>query len=197
MIEDVYWAADHLTMDETGISDVYAISVGIPGDKLIINQPTDEEPEKKTEIKTDNGDTIVITEYIIGDTSDEIFEYQKILYSLGFMTKEPTKQLTEEVQTGIKTYQAMKGLEQTGNLDRSTIISLVAEDLKFELGDTSPVLKAYQEILVKQNLLKQEEVSGTFDEKTETAVKEFQKANGLEENGKIDAKTMKALDALR
>ncbi len=196
VIEDVYSAADHLSMDEAGISDVYAISVGIPRETFFPDQASDEE-EKKVEIKTESGETIVITEYIIGDISDEILDYQKILYNLGFMTVEPSKQLTEEVQTAIKTYQAMKGLDQTGNLDRSTIISLVAEDVKFEKGDTSPVLKAYQEILVKEKLLKEEEVSGSFDDKTETAIKEFQKANNLEENGKIDAKTMKALDALR
>ena len=196
VIEDVYSAADHLSMDEAGISDVYAISVGIPGEKFPLDQESGEK-EKKVEIKTDSGDVIVITEYTIGDISDEILDFQKILYNLGFMTVEPSKQLTEEVQTAIKTYQAMKGLDQTGNLDRSTIISLVAEDVKFEKGDTSPVLKAYQEILVKENLLKEEDVSGSFDEKTETAIKEFQKANNLQENGKIDAKTMKALDALR
>ncbi len=196
VIEDVYSAADHLSMDEAGISDVYAISVGIPGEKFSFDEEVDEE-EKKVEIKTDSGDTIVITEYTIGDISDEILDFQKILYNLGFMTVEPSNQLTEEVQTAIKTYQAMKGLEQSGNLDRSTIISLVAEDVKFEKGDSSPVLKAYQEILVKQNLLKEEDVSGSFDEKTETAIKEFQKTNNLQENGKIDAKTMKALDALR
>lgn len=196
VIEDVYSAADHLSMDEAGISDVYAISVGIPGEKFPLEEESGEK-EKKVEIKTDSGDVIVITEYTIGDISDEILDFQKILYNLGFMTVEPSKQLTEEVQTAIKTYQAMKGLDQTGNFDRSTIISLVAEDVKFELGDTSPVLKAYQEILVKENLLKEEDVSGNFDEKTETAIKEFQKANNLQENGKIDAKTMKALDALR
>ena len=196
VIEDVYSAADHLSMDEAGISDVYAISVGIPGEKFPLEEESGEK-EKKVEIKTDSGDVIVITEYTIGDISDEILDFQKILYNLGFMTVEPSKQLTEEVQTAIKTYQAMKGLDQTGNFDRSTIISLVAEDVKFELGDTSPVLKAYHEILVKENLLKEEDVSGNFDEKTETAIKEFQKANNLQENGKIDAKTMKALDALR
>ena len=47
------------------------------------------------------------------------------------------------------------------------------------------------------NYLDAAEANGNFGESTETAVLAFQKANGLEETGKIDSKTMDALDALR
>jgi peptidoglycan hydrolase-like protein with peptidoglycan-binding domain len=171
--------------------------VGIEPANLTINADTKDEDQKTSEIKTDDGTTIVITEYALGDTNDEILEYQQILYSLGFLISQPSNQLTEEVQTAIKTYQAMKGLEQSGKLDRSTIISLVAEDIKFEKGDSGKVLQTYQQILVAQKYLAAESATGTFDEATETAVKAFQKANGLTETGKMDAKTIKALDALR
>ncbi|MDK2941389.1 peptidoglycan-binding protein [Acetobacterium carbinolicum] len=197
VIEDVYSAADQLSMEEKGISDVYSIAVGMKPAKLTVNKDKTDEDQKTTEIKTDDGTTIVITEYKLGDTNDEIQEYQQILYSLGFLISQPSNQLTEDVQTALKTYQAMKGLEQTGNLDRSTIISLVAEDIKFEKGDSGKVLQTYQQILVAQNYLAAESATGTFDDATETAVKAFQKANGLTENGKMDAKTVKALDALR
>jgi peptidoglycan hydrolase-like protein with peptidoglycan-binding domain len=197
IIEDVYSAAEHLTMDAAGISEVYAISIGMPATTLNTAQDEEESDDQTAEIETDDGDTIVINEYVLGDTSSEILEYQQILYNLGFMTVSPSSQLTEEVQTAIKTYQAMKGLDQTGELDRSTIISLLAEEVKFERGDTSQVLKTYQEILVAQNYLDAAEADGNFGESTETAVLAFQKANGLEETGKIDSKTMDALDALR
>jgi peptidoglycan hydrolase-like protein with peptidoglycan-binding domain len=197
VIEDVYSAADQLSMEEKGISDVFSIAVGIEPANLTINADTKDEDQKTSEIKTDDGTTIVITEYALGDTNDEILEYQQILYSLGFLISQPSNQLTEEVQTAIKTYQAMKGLEQSGKLDRSTIISLVAEDIKFEKGDSGKVLQTYQQILVAQKYLAAESATGTFDEATETAVKAFQKANGLTETGKMDAKTIKALDALR
>lgn len=197
VIEDVYSAADQLSMEEKGISDVYSIAVGMKPANLTINADKADEDQKTTEIKTDDGTTIVITEYSLGDTNEEILEYQQILYSLGFLISQPSNQLTEEVQTAIKTYQAMKGLDQTGKLDRSTIISLVAEDIKFEKGDSGKVLQTYQQILVAQKYLAAESATGTFDEATEIAVKAFQKANGLSETGKIDAKTIKALDALR
>ncbi len=197
VIEDVYSAADQLSMEEHGISDVYSIAVGMEPANLTINADTTDEDQKTTEIKTDDGTTIVITEYALGDTNDEILEYQQILYSLGFLISQPSNQITEEVQTAIKTYQAMKGLEQSGKLDRSTIISLVAEDIKFEKGDSGKVLQTYQQILVAQKYLAAEAATGTFDDATETAVKAFQKANGLTETGKMDAKTIKALDALR
>jgi peptidoglycan hydrolase-like protein with peptidoglycan-binding domain len=197
VIEDVYSAADQLSIEEHGISDVYSIAVGMEPANLTINTDQTQTEDKTTEIKTEDGTTIVITEYALGDTNDEILEYQQILYSLGFLISQPSNKLTEEVQTAIKTYQAMKGLEQSGKLDRSTIISLVAEDIKFEKGDSGKVLQTYQQILVAQKYLAAESATGTFDDATETAVKAFQKANSLTETGKMDAKTIKALDALR
>lgn len=197
VIEDVYSAADQLSMEEQGIADVFSIAVGMkPGNSTIKTNQTDEN-DKTIEIQTEDGNTIVITEYSLGDTNDEILDYQRILYSLGFLINQPTNQITEDVQTAIKTYQAMKGLDQTGKLDRSTIISLVAEDVKFEKGDSGKVLQTYQQILVNQKYLAPESATGTFDDATVAAVKAFQKAKGLTENGKIDANTMKALDALR
>ncbi|WKY49109.1 peptidoglycan-binding domain-containing protein [Eubacteriaceae bacterium ES3] len=197
IIEDVYSAADHLTMDVAGISEVYAISIGIPDAGLNIAAEDEESDDQTAEVETDSGDTIVINEYVLGDTSSEILEYQQILYNLGFMTVEPSSTFTEEVQTAVKTYQAMKGLDQSGEFDRSTIISLLAEEIKFERGDSSQVLQTYQEILVEQNYLDEADANGIFGESTETAVMTFQKDNGLEETGKIDSKTMEALDALR
>jgi peptidoglycan hydrolase-like protein with peptidoglycan-binding domain len=197
VIEDVYSAADQLSMSEKGISDIYSIAVGMSPQDLNISGSDDSNNNKTTEIKTEDGNTIVITEYSLGDTSQEILDYQKILYSLGFLVNEPTNNFTDEVQTAVKTYQAMKGLEQTGKLDRSTIISLVAEDIKLEKGDSGKVVQTYQKVLVSKNYLAADKATGTFDDATEAAVKSFQKANGLPETGKIDASTMKALDALR
>lgn len=197
VIEDVYSAADQLSMEEKGISDVFSIAIGVKPTNIVTNTGKTNGDEKTSEIKTDDGTTIVINEYSLGDTNDEILDYQQILYSLGFLISPPSNQLTEEVQTAIKTYQAMKGLDQTGKLDRSTIISLVAENVKFEKGDSGKVLQTYQQILVNQKYLAAESANGTFDDKTEAAVKSFQKDKGLNETGKIDAKTMKALDALR
>jgi peptidoglycan hydrolase-like protein with peptidoglycan-binding domain len=199
VIEDVYSAADQLTINEQGIADVYAIAVGMEPTNVAITNTNkkDDTDSKKSEITTADGTTVVITEYALGDTNDEIKDYTQILYSLGFLSSQPTNQVTEEVQTALKTYQAMKGLEQTGKLDRSTIISLVAEDVKFQKGDSGKMVQNYQQILVNNQYLAADKATGTFDDATEAAVKAFQKANGLTENGKIDAKTMKALDALK
>lgn len=198
VIEDVYSAADQLTINEQGISDVYSIAIGrTPSNVAINNGNKDDSDNKTSEIKTSDGTTIVITEYALGDTNDEIRDYTQILYSLGFLSSQPTNQITEEVQTALKTYQAMKGLEQTGKLDRSTIISLVAEDIKYEKGDSGKMVQSYQQILVDNQYLTADKATGTFDDATEAAVKAFQKAKGLTETGKIDANTMKALDALK
>ncbi|KNZ40789.1 peptidoglycan-binding domain-containing protein [Acetobacterium bakii] len=192
VVEDVYAAADQISMEPQGIAEVYAINIGAK-----TNSNTQAEEEKTSEITTEDGQTIVITEYSVGETSEEILEYQQILYTLGFMINQPSTQFTEEVQTALKTYQAMKGLETTGKFDRSTIISLVAENIKFEKGDSSQLLQTYQTILVNQGYLAESEANGNFGDTTEAAVIAFQKASGLTETGKIDSNTLKALDALR
>lgn len=192
VVEDVYAVADRLSMEPEGIAEVYAINIGAKARENVVVKE-----EETNEIKTEDGRTIVVNEYKLGDTNDEILEYGQILYALKFMINPPTNQLTEEMQTAIKTYQSMKGLEGTGNLDRSTIISLVAENVKFEKGDSSKLLQTYQEILVKNNYLPQGEANGTFGDSTESAVKAFQKANALPETGQIDTATLKALDELR
>ncbi|MBK5245351.1 MAG: peptidoglycan-binding protein, partial [Eubacteriaceae bacterium] len=171
---------------------VYAINIGAK-----TNSNNQAAEQKTTQITTEDGLTVVITEYSVGETSDEILEYEQILYDGGFMATKPSTQFTEEVQTALKTYQAMRGLDVTGKLDRSTIISLISENIKFEKGDSSQVLKTYQQILVDQKYLAEADANGTFGDTTEAAVKAFQKANGLTETGKIDANTLKALDALR
>lgn len=192
VVQDVYAAANKISMKPEGVEQVYAINIGAR-----TNSNNQAENEKNTEITTEDGRTINITEYAVGDTSDEILEYEQILYDLGFMINKPSTAFTEEVQTALKTYQAMRGLEVTGKLDRSTIISLVAENIKFEKGDSSQLLQTYQKILVAQKYLAEDDADGTFGDTTEAAVKAFQKANGLTETGKIDANTIKALDALR
>lgn len=192
VVEDVYAAADQISMQPQGVADVYAINIGAK-----TNSNNQAAEQKTTQITTEDGLTVVITEYSVGETSDEILEYEQILYDGGFMATKPSTQFTEEVQTALKTYQAMRGLDVTGKLDRSTIISLISENIKFEKGDSSQLLKTYQQILVDQKYLAEADANGTFGDTTEAAVKAFQKANGLTETGKIDANTLKALDALR
>lgn len=115
VIEDVYSGCGSVDHDRKGISDVYSIAVGMEPEMLTINNGEAESEDKTTEIKTDDGTTIVITEYTLGDKNEEILEYQQILYSLGFLISQPSSELTEEVQTAIKTYQAMKGLSKPGS----------------------------------------------------------------------------------
>jgi len=192
VVEDVYAAADQISMKPDGVAEVYTINIG---SKTNSNAQADD--QKTTEITTADGTTVVVTEYSVGETSDEILEYEQILYDGGFMVTKPSTQFTEEVSTALKTYQAMRSLEATGKFDRATIISLISENIKFEKGDSGQQIKAYQEILVVQKYLAATDANGTFGDTTVTAVKAFQKASGLTETGKMDAKTLKVLDTLR
>ena len=60
---------------------------------------------------------------------------------------------------------------------------------KYKKGDTGTAVKRIQKHL-KHTGYYTGELSGTFDDATETAVKAFQKANGLTETGIVDYKTL-------
>ena len=70
VVQDVYAAANKISMKPEGVEQVYAINIGAR-----TNSNNQAENEKNTEITTEDGRTINITEYAVGDTSDEILEY--------------------------------------------------------------------------------------------------------------------------
>ncbi|MBK5245594.1 MAG: hypothetical protein JJE18_11410, partial [Eubacteriaceae bacterium] len=67
VVEDVYAAADQISMQPQGVADVYAINIGAK-----TNSNNQAAEQKTTQITTEDGLTVVITEYSVGETSDEI-----------------------------------------------------------------------------------------------------------------------------
>ena len=63
----------------------------------------------------------------------------------------------------------------------------------YENGDTGEKVKEFQEMLFNLEYLKSNP-DGSFGPKTEEALKKFQKAGNIEESGKLDVETQKALE---
>ncbi|HHT50660.1 MAG TPA: LysM peptidoglycan-binding domain-containing protein [Eubacteriaceae bacterium] len=63
----------------------------------------------------------------------------------------------------------------------------------FEIGDSGEKIKEFQEILYKLKYIKSNP-DGIFGPVTEKALKKFQKTEGLEETGRLDGETQKALE---
>ena len=120
-----------------------------------------------------------------------------------------------DTRQSLMDFQASKGLPQTGVADqalwellyatyrtsvaehsppaRMEIFPLIPTDAQFKLGDQGFVITALQwmlqELERKFGFLLPIEVTGKFDQATESALLDFQKQNGLKPNGILDRMT--------
>lgn len=127
-----------------------------------------------------------------------VAELQERLMVLGFMDNdEPTEFYGEITQQAVKTYQRQNDLAQDGIVGPSTLISIMSADAKYyaaKIGDAGVDISRIQTRLYQLGYLPAEDlITGSFDEKTEEAVKKMQNVNSLEEDGKVGQKSMNLL----
>ncbi|MBE7452130.1 MAG: peptidoglycan-binding protein [Kofleriaceae bacterium] len=79
--------------------------------------------------------------------------------------------------------------------DDAALVKVARKKSKLAKGDAGIHVTKVQQALAELGHLDGKEVSGTFDDATTAAVKAFQGARGLTASGKVDAATMRALDA--
>ena len=108
----------------------------------------------------------------------------------------------DATEAAVKEYQSTSGLEVTGIVDKAmkdvvysekALRSPEADNLK--LGFVGDDVKALQMKLAKLDLYKST-ATGTFDEATERAVKDFEEQNGLRVTGVADLTVRIAIDAV-
>ncbi len=106
-------------------------------------------------------------------------------------------------QSALKTYQATRGIGQTGRVDETTAHTLGSTGGAASTG-TSPLVglkygslgntvKQLQEALIKAGVTVRGGADGIFGPATINAVKEFQKSQGIDATGTVDAATASAL----
>lgn len=161
-------------------------------DDIIVAPPPETEPTKEPDSSLLGGRA-----YEKGDENAYILEAQKALMELGYMdSDEPTEYFGSHTLEALTTFQRHNGLEADGVLGETTYALLTTGDPKefvMQAGDEGDNVESVQDRLYELGYLDRGSRTGTFGEKTEAAVKEFQQSNGLTADGKVGEKTMQKL----
>ena len=130
-------------------------------------------------------------EYIrIGTRSWIVKDLQARLMELGFMDNdEPSEYYGEVTQAAVKIYQRQNHLAQDGIVGAETLAAILDENAHYytaQHGDSgTDIVELQQRLYQLGYLANSSDITGTFDEKTLTAVQKFQQMNELEPDGKI------------
>ena len=116
-------------------------------------------------------------------TTDTIAYYQLLLKKFGYNMGDHKGNSTPKAILAIKMYQKDVGIPQTGYFDLATRLSIDKELLIF-----------YQELLVELGF-DIEKTNGTYNLQTKIALREYQVKFGLDITERLDAVTIRALDA--
>ncbi len=133
---------------------------------------------------------------VYGDKSEVVLEAQKRLKELGYLTTDPDGAYGADTSVALKQFQARNDLVVDGYLGPSTravLTSASAVPNGLALGDQGDSVQQVQKLLNKYGYLSSAHVTGYFGEITEKAVKNFQKNNGLSNDGSVGTQTMAKL----
>lgn len=123
---------------------------------------------------------------------------QQRLMDLGFMDNdEPTQYFGNVTEAAIKTYQRQNELAQDGIVGAATLESIMSPSAKYYAvskgvaGDD--ILRIQTRLYELGYLANAGQVSGSFGDETESAVKKLQEVNGLNIDGKVGRQTINLL----
>ena len=185
---------------DSGTIDVYENSAAAPETDAataeIATDATTVEATQQTETQTS---AAAFTEELReGDDGEIIAAIQTRLMELGYMdSDEPTQHFGPLTQSALVAFQRHNGLDDDGICGQSTYEMLLQENAKIyvmQLGDSGPDVEGVQQRLYELGYLDNKaNIQGTFGEKTEEAVKAFQKKNDLTSDGKVGDHTLEML----
>lgn len=133
-----------------------------------------------------------------GTDDDEIMNVQARLMELGYMdSDEPTRHFGPLTEESVRAFQRHSGIDETGVLDYECYSLLMSSNAKvyvMQLGDEGDAVESVQQRLYELGYITSKSaITGTFGEKTESALKEFQSKNKLSSDGKAGEKTIERL----
>ena len=134
-----------------------------------------------------------------GDDSPTVAVVQTRLMELGYMeSDEPTEHFGSITEAALARFQRHNDLNPDGQLGEGTWLLLMNEGAGayvMQNGDEGDDVTEIQTRLYELGYLGKNFITGSFGEKTQAAVEEFQKANGIESDGKVDHDTVDVLYA--
>ena len=134
-----------------------------------------------------------------GDDSPTVALVQTRLMELGYMeSDEPTEHFGSITEAALVRFQRHNELNPDGQLGEGTWLLLMNEGVEayvMQSGDEGDDVTEVQTRLYELGYLAKNFITGTYGEKTQAAVEEFQKANGIESDGKVGHDTVDVLYA--
>ncbi len=132
-----------------------------------------------------------------GDQSPDVTTLQNRLMDLGYLDiDEPTDYFGPATQYALKLFQRQHDLDQDGVAGYETQVKLYADDAEhytIKLGTTGDDVKDVQRQLIDLGYLAAGNATGYYGDKTVEAVKKFQKANSLSQDGLTGEQTLERL----
>ncbi len=132
----------------------------------------------------------------MGSKGPDVIELQQKLVENGYLDKNYlTGFFGPNTEAAVKKYQAENGISQTGVVAEKTIEAMfikkdLDETMVFRNGDESAEVRKLQQALCDMGYLKEDSVTGYYGDVTESAVKKFQKDNGIKETGVAAKQTL-------
>ncbi len=137
---------------------------------------------------------VVANIYAPGEHSDKILNYQKRLKKLGYLMTEPDGSFGKDTKEAVQRFQEANGIIADGYIGPATagaLMSSEAQSSALSVGSRSSQVTTVQERLKKLGYMSR--VTGYFGEDTESAVRKFQKRNGLSQDGRVGPNTLNVL----
>ncbi len=132
--------------------------------------------------------------YAYGEQSDEILAYQERLEKLGYLTTTPDGHFGPDTKAAVQRFQEANGLIADGYIGPATAAALMSDDAQssaLAVGSEGLQVSTIQERLKELGYLGR--VTGYFGSDTDTAVRSFQKRNGLSVDGRGGPNTIHVL----
>lgn len=125
----------------------------------------------------------------LGDEGEDVENVQHRLYELGFIEKKSniTGTFGEKTEAAAKEFQKKNKLSSDGKMGSVSLETLFDEKARgkcYEIGDKNDTIKSIQKKLSKLGYYNGKE-DGEYNKATQTAVKKFQRCNGLTADGEL------------
>lgn len=135
----------------------------------------------------------------LGEKSDMVKKYQERLIALGYIRgAEADGNFGGATERAVREFQSRNDQVVDGYLGPGTVQALMSSDAKpfgLRVGDSSSSVTTAQQRLAHYGYLPSRLVTGYYGSATEAAVKQFQKYNGLTQDGTVGTQTMAKLEA--
>ena len=122
-----------------------------------------------------------------GTSSDKVKDLQTLLITKKYLTGTADGVFGNGTEGAVKVFQKEYGLESTGVVDETLYNKIQSAESKisWKKGDVNSGIKDLQKLLIEKKylVLAEDKITDNIGPSTDAAIKAFQKANGLTEDG--------------